>query len=47
MKEKSKLEQAPSMEGRMMSLILAPLPSQDREAKGADESKENAEAQNA
>ena len=49
MKEKSKLEQAPSMEGRMMSLILAPLPNRQRPEKEAEQDKdmEHAEAQDA
>lgn len=39
-KDVSKLEQPPTMEGRMMSLILAPLSAQHREAKHTDKETE-------
>ena len=47
-KDRSKLEQPPAMEGRMMSLILAPLPNPLKETKSTDEeSKADAETQDA
>ncbi len=44
--EGAKIEQPPSMEGRMMSIVLVPISSSSQEKETAEKREENAEVEN-